>query len=105
MEMYKRILELTEEIEAVSAGDDHVRLQDLLNRRAEAFAALEGQLPKISPDEVLEATAIIARIQECEKRCQEQATRKLATLKEEMGKIRKGKRLEKAYGRFAGNGV
>ena len=98
--MYKKILELTEEIETVSAGDDHARLQDLLNRRAAAFAALEGQPPQSSPEETM---AIIDQIQECEKRCREQATRRLAALTEEMGKIRKGKRLGKAYGQFAGN--
>jgi len=101
--MYKKILELTEEIEVVSAGDDHARLQELLNHRAAAFAALDAQPSKVSPDEALEAMAIIAQIQECERRCQEQATRKLVALKEEMGKIRKGKRLGKAYGQFAGN--
>jgi hypothetical protein len=98
--MYKKILELTEEIEAVSAGDDHARLQELLNRRAAAFAVLEGQPPQSLPEETM---AIIAQIQQCERRCQEQAARRLAALTEAMGKVRKGKRLEKAYGRFAGN--
>ena len=97
--MYKKILELTKEIEAVSAGDDHVRLEELLRRRAAAFAALEGVQPPASPEE---AMAIIVQIQECERRCREQVTRRLAALKEELAKIRKGKQLKRAYGQFAG---
>lgn len=97
--MYTQILELTEEIESVIATDDHVRLEDLRVRRAEAFAALEAQVPEGS----VEAIAIIEKIQQCEKRCREQAIRKIASLKKDMEGIRKGKRLEKAYGRFVGN--
>lgn len=97
--MYRRILALTEEIEAVILTDDHARLEGLRVRRAEAFAAIEAQGPQDSP----EAIALIEKIQECERRCREQALRKLATLKKDMGGIRKGKRLEKAYGRFVGN--
>lgn len=97
--MYKKILELTEEIEAVSAGDDHVRLEELLRRRAAAFAALESVQQQASPEE---AMAIIVQIQECERRCREQVTRRLAVLKEELARIRKGKQLKKAYGQFAG---
>lgn len=97
--MYKRILELTEEIEAVIPTDDHVRLEELRVRRAEAFAVIKTQGAQASP----EAIALIEKIQECEKRCREQALRKLAALKKDMDVIRKGKRLEKAYGRFVGN--
>ena len=97
--MYKRILALTEEIEAIIPTDDHARLEELRVRRAEAFAAIEGQGDHASP----EAIALIEKIQECERRCREQALRKLATLKKDMDGIRKGKRLEKAYGRFVGN--
>lgn len=98
--MYTKILELTEELETVIGTDDHVRLQNLVARRAEAFAAMEGH----DPQDSAEAIAIIKQIQECEKRCQEQAIRKIETLKKDMDGIRKGKRLEKAYGRFASNG-
>ena len=98
--MYTRILELTEEIEAVIGTDDHARLQDLMTRRAEAFSAMEAQGPQPSPGVI----AIIKKIQECEKRCQEQAIRKIEALKKDMDGIRKGKRLGKAYGRFASNG-
>lgn len=97
--MYKKILELTEEIETVSAGDDHVRLEELLRRRAAAFAALESAQRQALPEE---AMAIIVQIQECERRCREQATRRLAELKEELARIRKGKQVQKAYGQFAG---
>ena len=98
--MYRQILALTEEIESVIATDDHVRLQDLRVRRAQAFAALEAQIPEGSP----EAIAIIEKIQQCERRCREQAVRKITALKKDMDEIRKGKRLEKAYGRFVSNG-
>lgn len=98
--MYSRILGLTEEIEAVIGTDDHVRLQNLMARRAEAFSVMEGQGPQASP----EAIAIIEKIQDCERRCQEQAIRKIEELKKDIDGIRKGKRLEKAYGRFACNG-
>ncbi|MHB1183981.1 MAG: flagellar protein FliT [Desulfobulbia bacterium] len=97
--MYGRILELTEEIEAVIPTDDHARLEELRVRRAEAFAAAEAKGEQASP----EAIALIEKIQECEKRCREQALSKLATLKKDMDGLRKGKRLEKAYGRFVGN--
>ena len=98
--MYTQILELTEEIEAVIGTDDHARLQNLMTRRAEAFAAIEEQSPQPSP----EAIAIIEKIQECENRCREQAILKIEALKKDMDEIRKGKRLEKAYGRFVSNG-
>lgn len=98
--MYTQILELTEEIEAVIGTDDHARLQNLMARRTEAFSAMAGQGPQAS----LGAIAIIEKIQQCEKRCQEQAIRKIASLKKDMDEIRKGKRLEKAYSRFASNG-
>lgn len=97
--MYKRILALTEEIEVVIPTDDHARLEALRVRRAEAFAAMEAQGSQPSP----EAIALIEKIQECERRCREQALRKLAVLKKDMDGIRKGKRLERAYGRFVGN--
>lgn len=97
--MYGRILTLTEEIEAVIPTDDHARLEDLRVRRAEAFAAAEAQGPQSSPEVIV----LIEKIQECEKRCREQAFSKLAALKKDMDVIRKGKRLEKAYGRFVGN--
>lgn len=98
--MYTRILGLTEEIEAVIGTDDHVRLQDLMSRRAEAFSAMAGHEPQAAP----EASMIIEKILECEKRCQEQALRKIEMLKKDIDGIRKGKRLEKAYGRFASTG-
>ena len=98
--MYKRILALTEEIEVVIPTDDHARLEELRARRAEAFAAIEERQGEQSS---AEAIALIEKIQECEKRCREQALRKLAALKKDMDGIRKGKRLEKAYGRFVGN--
>lgn len=98
--MYTQILELTEEIEAVISTDDHLRLENLRVRRAEAFASLEGQAPQASP----EAIAIIEQIQQCERRCREQAIRKIEALKKDMDGIRNGKRLEKAYGRFVSNG-
>lgn len=97
--MYKRILALTEEIEVVIPTDDHARLEALRVRRAEAFAAMEAQGSQPSP----EAVALIEKIQECERRCREQALSKLAVLKKDMDGIRKGKRLERAYGRFVGN--
>lgn len=98
--MYTQILELTEEIEAVIGTDDHVRLQNLVARRAEAFSAMESQDPQPSP----EAIAIVEKIQECERRCREQAIRKIEALKKDMDEIRKGRRLEKAYGRFVSKG-
>ena len=94
--MYKRIFELTEEIERVISTDGSGRLQDLLARRAEAFAAMEAQAPEASG----EAMRVIKEIQKCERRCQEQAIRKMAALKQDMDGIRKTKRLKKAYGRF-----
>lgn len=97
--MYKQILDLTEEIETVIPTDDHARLESLRVRRAEAFAAMERQGPQASP----EAITLIEKIQECERRCREQAIRKIESLKKDMNGIRKGKRLEKAYGRFVGN--
>jgi len=97
--MYRLILALTEEIEAVIPTDDHARLEALRVRRAEAFAAIEAQGPQGLP----EAAALIEKIQECERRCRKQALGKLAVLKKEMDGIRNGKRLEKAYGRFVGN--
>lgn len=75
--MYKQILELTEEIETVIGTDDHVRLQNLMARRAEYFSVMEGQGPQPSPG----AITIIKKIQECESRCQEQAIRKIESLK------------------------
>jgi hypothetical protein len=97
--MYTQILELTEEIETVIGTEDHDRLRKLMAHRAEAFAAMEGQGPQASP----EAITLIEKIQECERRCREQAIRKIESLKKDMNGIRKGKRLEKAYGRFVGN--
>jgi hypothetical protein len=98
--MYTRIFELTEEIEGVIATDDPARLEDLLARRADAFAALEAYAPEPSA----EAIRVIEQIQKCERRCQEQAIRRMAALKQDMDGIRKGKRLEKAYGQAAPNG-
>jgi hypothetical protein len=95
--IYTRIFKLTEEIEGVIAADDPARLQVLLARRAEAFAALAGQAPDPSAETVL----VIEQIQKCERRCREQAISRMAELKQDMDGIRKGKRLEKAYGQLA----
>jgi hypothetical protein len=93
--MYRRILSLSEEIETALPGDDHAGLDALRRRRAAAFATIEGHGLRVSP----EAIAVIEKIQECERRCRELALRKMAVLKRDMGSIRKGRRLEKAYGR------
>lgn len=98
--MYRRILALTEEIEAVVGTDDHVRLQNLMTTRAEVFSAMTGE----EPQSCLESAAIIIKIQECERRCQEQAIRKIEALKKDMEGIRNGRRLNRAYGQFAGVG-
>lgn len=98
--MYTQILELTEEIETVIGTDDHARLQHLMARRAEAFAAMAEQGLQASSG----AIVIIEKIQECEKRCEKQAILKIEEIRKNMDEIRKGKRLEKAYGQFVHNG-
>ncbi|TBV82808.1 MAG: flagellar protein FliT [Desulfobulbaceae bacterium] len=104
---YQQLLAITEEIEAINLTDDHARLGDLLQRRASVFATLKGRRnPQASAPVTAdraegaaeEAVSIIRRIQESERRCQAQAIRMLATIKAELGEIRKGRKLKRAYG-------
>jgi len=70
--------------------------RELLARRAAAFVALEGRaaLP--------EEAELIERILECEARCQAQARRRMDGIRRQLGEVRKGRRLGKAYARGAG---
>lgn len=97
--MYNRILALTEEIESVITTDDHARLQNLMAARAEEFANITDE----EQPHCLESAVLIKKIQDCEKRCREQASRKTEEIRKDLETIRNGRRLNTAYCRFAGN--
>jgi len=95
--MYRKILELTREIEKILAADDLAQLSELVARRAEAFGDLEENGKIVTP-EMAEA---IEQIRQCEERCKARATLKLDLLKKDREGIRRGRMLDKAYGVYA----
>ena len=87
---YEQCLALTEEIERVIRAEEFDRLPELLDLRSAAFDRVLAQ-------PLREAEEVIRRIMATEERCMELAARKKEGVQQELGGVRKQKRLERAY--------
>ena len=91
MASYKKILQITEQIEVLLVSGELDSLQTLLQEREEAFLNL-----KEKPQQ--EVAEVIEKILKSEKRCMALALEKKKELRQDLKVTQNKKRLQQAYG-------